>query len=369
MQYSISVQKGVLRDSQYALFIFLAFIHAIILFCFISPFLFAVAIWWNSNTIAHYFIHTPYFTHKRSNEIFSLFQSLLLGIPQSLWKKRHITHHAGGVYKITFEDFKNHESAAILFLWIGFAIVSPVFFFTLYLPGYFMGLGLCYVQGTFEHDRKKTISHYGILYNWIFFNDGYHVEHHRYPTLNWKDLPSKRFSDSTQSEFPAILRWLEFFSLVGLEKFAMHFGLLKNWLVKVHKNAFLKLWPEEIPSTAKIGIVGGGLFPRTALAIKEICPEAKITVIEASRDHIDLAKSILGDSVHYQESWFSFEDQNQPYFDLLIIPLAFKGDQKKWKQLNCRYLFVHQWFWKNNINSTLISSFLFKRLSRFKLWA
>jgi hypothetical protein len=56
------------------------------------------------------------------------------------------------------------------------------------MPGYLAGLGLCLLQGHFEH-AGGTTSHYGWLYNRLFFNDGYHVEHHRRPGIHWTQLP------------------------------------------------------------------------------------------------------------------------------------------------------------------------------------
>src|SRR5205809_5663019 len=54
----------------------------------------ALGVWWNSNTISHNFIHRPFFRSRTANVIFGLYQSVLLGIPQSLWRDRHLAHHA-----------------------------------------------------------------------------------------------------------------------------------------------------------------------------------------------------------------------------------------------------------------------------------
>ena len=72
------------------------------------------------------------------------------------------------------------ETAVVLTLWTLLGVVVPDLFFTTYLPGWALGLGLCFLQGHFEHARGTT-SHYGGLYNVCFFNDGYHVEHHLRP--------------------------------------------------------------------------------------------------------------------------------------------------------------------------------------------
>ena len=48
---------------------------------------------WNANTIAHNFIHRPFFRARALNTAFSCYLSLLLGFPQSLWRARHLAHH------------------------------------------------------------------------------------------------------------------------------------------------------------------------------------------------------------------------------------------------------------------------------------
>ena len=55
----------------------------------------AVGVWWTSNTIAHHFIHRPFFRTRAANHAFALSLSMVLGIPQALWRDRHLAHHAG----------------------------------------------------------------------------------------------------------------------------------------------------------------------------------------------------------------------------------------------------------------------------------
>src|SRR5438552_2279352 len=76
-----------------------------------------------------------------------------------------------------------------------------------FLPGLAL-LPLCWLQGHFEHARGVT-SHYGRLYNLLFFNDGYHVEHHHRPAVHWHNLPQQTMLDPRPSHWPAVLRWIE----------------------------------------------------------------------------------------------------------------------------------------------------------------
>src|SRR5205814_479604 len=101
----IHVEQGislrVLRHSKWdALLIGLAILQAVVLVSWPSGVLIALGMWWGANTIAHNFIHRPFFVSRQLNRIFSFYLSLLLGIPQSLWRSRHLAHHADRDWKL-----------------------------------------------------------------------------------------------------------------------------------------------------------------------------------------------------------------------------------------------------------------------------
>ena len=52
----------------------------------------AASLWWCSNTISHSHIHTPFFIRQRHNRGFALYLTGLLGLPQSIWRARHLWH-------------------------------------------------------------------------------------------------------------------------------------------------------------------------------------------------------------------------------------------------------------------------------------
>ena len=84
----------VLRYSPWdALLIGLSFAYAALLLSAPSIPLIAIGLWWTANTVAHNFIHTPFFRSRALNRAYSLFLSALMGIPQSLWRDRHLRHH------------------------------------------------------------------------------------------------------------------------------------------------------------------------------------------------------------------------------------------------------------------------------------
>src|ERR1044071_3326495 len=105
------------------------------------------------------------------NAVFASALSLLLGIPQSLWRDRHLAHHAGVRPRIRMTAELCAQIALVLGLWTAMAVRAPGFFTRVYLPGYLAGLGLCAMHGYFEHARGAT-SYYGRLYNLLFCNDG-----------------------------------------------------------------------------------------------------------------------------------------------------------------------------------------------------
>src|SRR4026208_845747 len=82
------------QDRRDALLIGLAALHGVALLTIPSVPLIALALWWNANTVAHNFIHLPFFRERKGNVLFSAYLSLLLGVPQTLWRDRHLAHHA-----------------------------------------------------------------------------------------------------------------------------------------------------------------------------------------------------------------------------------------------------------------------------------
>ncbi|HMJ88712.1 MAG TPA: fatty acid desaturase, partial [Candidatus Acidoferrum sp.] len=237
----------------------LAFLHGIALLTWPSIFLIAAGIWWNSNTIAHYFIHLPFFKQRGWNRVFSAYQSLLLGVPQRLWRERHLAHHADARCLFRWSKQFIFEAGLVIALWTVLLVIAPKFFLVVYIPGYVLGLCLCILQGYYEHAHGTT-SHYSHLYNSLFFNDGYHVEHHLHPRAHWLTLPRYRAVNAQTSSWPAALRWLESINLETLERFVLRSKFLQRFVVTRHLKAFeALLTPGERPEFKTVAIIGGGL--------------------------------------------------------------------------------------------------------------
>ncbi len=366
----------VLRHSRRdGLLIALAAGHGALLLTVPSAPLIALGLWWTANTAAHNFIHLPFFRARRANTVFSAYLSLLLGLPQTLWRDRHLAHHAGKPWRWRWSQRLLLETLLVVALWLAMAAQGTHFFFGTWVAGWLGGLLLCTLQGYYEHVRG-TVSHYGALYNVAFFNDGYHVEHHARPGLHWSELPRHRQVEGERSRFPAALRWLERFDLVGLERLVLRSVLLQRFVLNRHEQAFRKLLA-TLPRVRRVAIVGGGLFPRTALVLQQLLPTADITIIDQSAESIRRGRNMLegkgaaelpAEGARGREGIRWVEARYAPELcsgvDLLIIPLSFVGERREfYRQSPARAVMVHEWIWRPRGQSRVVSLLLLKRLN------
>lgn len=351
---------------------------------------FGLAMCWTSNTVSHNHLHTPLFRAKALNVALSWLLTLCMGVPQSLWRARHFWHHAGEPAEAR-PRFINRkvagEAAAILVLWGGLFAYSPHGLLSAALPGYALGLLLCRLQGEMEHRRTRSatrgVSYYGRLYNSLWFNDGYHAEHHQFPSEHWTRLPARSAECAvTESAWPPLLRWLEpqrsvigglgslQASLLGLlERIALRSELTQRFMLWSHERAFRRVLSQRPYVTDRIAIIGGGLFPRTALVLRRILPRAELTIIDHSQENLRIARAFLercvldAESLRFEHAAFSPE--LAAAFDVVVAPLAFVGDRSLLRRIGPgRLLVVHEWLWqRSSLHSAVISWLLLKRLS------
>src|SRR5262245_7252857 len=345
-----------------ALPVALAAAQGMVLLTWPSIVLIAIGLWWNANTISHQFIHRPLFRSRALNAAFSCYLSLLLGFPQSFWRARHLAHH-GGKDRLELK-LEPLDFAAVAALWGALIVFAPGFALTVYLPGFLAGVGLCYLQGHYEHARG-TVSHYGRLYNFLFFNDGYHVEHHTRPGRHWSDLPREMEATADASRWPAVLRWLECVNLHALERLVLRSRALQHFVLTRHERALRRLL-DGLPPAERVGIVGGGLFPRTALILEKLLSEeSRLTLIDMSADNLEIARRFVGAGVEYLHE--RFVPLTHCDFDLLVIPLAFSGDRDLiYQHPPAPIVLVHDWIWRRRGASVVVSWLLLKRLNLVK---
>jgi fatty acid desaturase len=70
-----------------------------------------------------------------------------------------------------------------------------------FLPFFYLGHCFSYLNGYFRHyggnpDKPIAwgVSSYGKIYNWLFFYNGYHAEHHFRPKVHWTKMEKFRQS-------------------------------------------------------------------------------------------------------------------------------------------------------------------------------
>ena len=349
-----------------ALLVALSVAHAVVLFAAPTIPVIALGLWWNSNTISHNFIHLPFFRSQILNRAYSIFLTLLLGIPQSFWRRRHFAHHAwpktGRLQAAAgfSPRFLSIEEGLVFGLFAFLVLVNPRFFLFTYLPGYVMGLSICYIHGYFEHARG-TVSNYGLLYNLAFFNDGYHDEHHLHPAAHWTRLPQFTRTGASTSRWPAVLRWIETFNLELLERIVLRSKALQAFMLKTHERAFRAVLP-KIGRPARVKIVGGGMFPRTALILQKLLPDAQLTIVDASSGNLETAKRFLNGRVEYVN--VLYQPAQHEDADLVVIPLAFRGDRRGiYAGSTTVTMLVHDWLWSTQADGARISLLLLKRLN------
>ena len=196
---------------------------------------------WNLQCVSHNFIHNPFFTSTWLNRAYSVMEAIALGVPQILYHHYHMNHHFGDNDKIgpdgTTRDWSSiyrygqndqpegfwkyiivsffrvevgpvigrvvrrgrgeilqlvAECVALAAFWAAMLLVNWRYFVFFYLPSYYLGWVLSYAEGYLEHygcqpgnDFANSVSSYNWLYNLLWFNNGYHQEHHWDPKVHW----------------------------------------------------------------------------------------------------------------------------------------------------------------------------------------
>jgi len=347
------------HSSRDALLIGLSVLHAAALLVAPSMPLVALGLWWNANTIAHNFIHRPFFRSRAANRGYSLYLSAVLGLPQSVWRERHLAHHADRPARLHWSRDVAIETLLVAGVWTTAAAIAPDTFLLAYLPGWVLGLGLCQLQGYYEHAHGTT-SHYGRIYNLLFFNDGYHLEHHARPGQHWSQLTARRASGRA-SRWPPVLRWLDAFTLDGLERTVLKSPLLQRLVLRAHEQAFRRLLPQvgEIRSAV---VIGGGLFPRTAIVLRRLLPDVRLTLLDANEEHITVARRFLDDRTVVRH--LMYRGAVCEGADLVVVPLAFLGSRRQiYERPPARAVLVHDWIWSRHGHGVIISPWLLKRLN------
>jgi len=225
--------------------------------------IYSVSVSWNINGISHNFIHNPYFSWRPLNRIFAVLESMTLGFSQTFYKYVHHRHHMGNsdrpdeegdtvdwlsiyrhghdgeaenVWSYIFLSYLRDDPKAIFkeikrksgpdAYWGVFEIAAFIGFFVLmgilnwkfilfFLPFYYLGHCLSYLNGYFLHfggnpDKPIAwgVSSYEKIYNALWFNNGYHAEHHFRPKLHWTKMQQlhEQIAEQQQREGTRVIK-------------------------------------------------------------------------------------------------------------------------------------------------------------------
>jgi hypothetical protein len=161
-----------------------------------------------------------------------------------------------------------------------------------------------------------------------------------------------------------VLRWLDAFTLEGLERLVLRAPLLQRIIIAAHEKAFRKLVPDIPPTIRAITIVGGGLFPRSAIVSRRIWPEAAITVIDADAGHLEIARRLLPPGVTIEHRQFVPRQENHEGADLVIVPLAYVGERDAvYAEPPAPAVVIHDWIWRRRGRGAIVSWWLLKRIN------
>jgi hypothetical protein len=154
------------------------------------------------------------------------------------------------------------------------------------------------------------------------------------------------------------LRWLEDCNLDTLERLVLRTRVLQRFVLRTHERALRRVLGSAGPD--HVGIIGGGLFPRTALILQKLLPGSRLTVIDASLPNLQCAREFLdGPGIEYRHERYSGGGD----FDLVVLPLAFVGDREAvFSRPPVCGILVHDWIWNRWGAGAIVSAALLKRV-------
>jgi fatty acid desaturase len=124
--------------------------------------------------------------------------------PESFWRYVLLSFwrvELGAVIGVVFKHGRKQviqlviETLALAAFWGTILWFNWVYFIGFYLTFYYVGWMLSYAEGYFEHydcqpgnAYANSVSSYHWLYNLLWFNNGYHQEHHWDPKVHWTQM-------------------------------------------------------------------------------------------------------------------------------------------------------------------------------------
>jgi len=155
---------------------------------------------------------------------------------------------------------------------------------------------------------------------------------------------------------------MEIFSLETLERLVLRSRTLQRFVLSTHARAFRR-FRGALSHVENVAIVGGGLFPRTALILEELLPAARITIIDANFANLDRARALLRtrNIAFVNECYTQLEGG---IYDLIVIPMSFQGDRGAiYARPPAPAVIVHDWIWRRRGDGAIVSLALLKRIN------
>lgn len=354
---------SLLRDRRDRLPVLLTLLPAAALLRWPGPATVALSLWWTGNTVAHHAVHRRLFRGAWAERAFAVWLSLLLGVPQRLWRQLHLAHHAGRAWRLRPDAQFGLELGALAGLHAVLLAAAPGSWLGGYLPGLCGGLLLSALQGHFEHAGGVTDCR-APWWNVLFLNDGWHAEHHAFPKRHWTEMAREPVA-CRLSVLPPVLRWLAWLrpaaGLDALERLVLRWPWLQARVLAAHRPALAALL-QQVPEPTRVVIVGGGLFPRTAILLRELLPRAELRIVDGDAQHLAAARSLLpaGCALHHG----TWPDATLSPADLVVLPLALRGDRAlAVSAAQAPFVLAHEWAWQRRGEGRLIAWWLGKRLN------
>ena len=95
-----------------------------------------------------------------------------------------------------------------------------------------------------------------------------------------------------------------------------------------------------------------------------MCPDARLTIIDANQIHLDGARALLDPAGIEFVHALLFTSERPHGCDLLVIPLSYSGDRTAvYAHPPAPAVIVHDWIWRRRGASRIVSVLLLKRIN------
>ncbi|MBL8753646.1 MAG: hypothetical protein JNK15_10115 [Planctomycetes bacterium] len=166
------------------------------------------------------------------------------------------------------------------------------------------------------------------------------------------------------SRLPPPLRCFAGFGMAAwldrLERLVLRSRALQSHVLAVHRRALATVL-QQVREPGRILVVGGGLFPRTAILLRERWPRAHVCVLDRDPDHLVLARRWLPE---IELRCGSFPDAALEPADLVVLPLALRGSRSRALAAafaaGARHVLVHDWWWRCPPSGVAVGGWLLK---------